>query len=210
MSEGYGSFEDYVDGVREVYGDEEADRVKARMNELATRDATTIGGGSGLDRGYQQRVIAENPPRYALIAGPDAEFLKGIEYALATFGAKYFDSGGPLAGHEASTQYLAQLDELFAKRGVPYRVQDHQIVSAGDQEHRDLVVEPALRALADVRLGRARDEFEAALAHLRAGTQKELEDPIEEAGKSVESAMKVLVTDTGTPPPKKATAWPLF
>jgi hypothetical protein len=209
MNEGHGSFNDYIEHVSALYGATEAGRVRDRMDELAAQTAKTI-GGTNVDSAYRQRVIAANLPRYALIAGPDAEFLKGIEHALGMLPAMYFDSGGPTAGYEASVEYLSHLDGLFAKRGIPYRVHDHEIVWAGDRGHRAVVVEPALQALDDPRLGGARSEFEAALSHVRAGTQKDLEDAIEEAGKAVESAMKVLIAETGTTPPRKETAWPLF
>ena len=203
--EGYGSFNDYLHRVRELYGDEEADRVRARMGELSVRDGQTVGGSEA----YRQRVIAENLPRYALIAGPDAEFLKGIDHAMSLFGQLYAEAG-PMEPFYAAEQARAYISELFAKRGVPYRYEEYEIVWAGDRGAHQIVIDPALQALADVRLAGARNEFEAALGHLRAGTQKEREDAIEEAAKSVESAMKVLIAETGLTVSATATAQPLF
>ncbi len=209
MGEGYGSFEDYIQVIEERYGPDEAERVRARMRELAEKDAQGLARGGNLGAAYREQVLANNLPRYALIAGPDAEFLKGIDYGLERIGHLYAEVGTG-RGYEAGQDAVLHLDELFAKRGVPYRFEDMKSVWAGDRGLHDVVVTPALQALADPRLAGARNEFEAALAHLRAGTQKEREDAIEEAGKSVESAMKVLADETGTTLPANPTARPMF
>jgi hypothetical protein len=106
----------------------------------------------------------------------------------------------------------AHIDALFAKKAVPYRYDfdTGNIVWAGDSQVQAIVIEPALQALGDARLAGARGEFEAAQGHLRVGTQKDLEDAIDEAAKSVESAMKVLAVETNTTLPRNATASPLF
>ena len=72
------------------------------------------------------------------------------------------------------------------------------------------VVEPALDALSDPRLAGARSKFEAALSHLRSGTLKDREDAVEEAAKSVESAINVLISETGTLLTNSATAQNMF
>ncbi len=110
----------------------------------------------------------------------------------------------------AGEEIRAYISELFAKRGVPYHFVDYDLVWAGDRGAHQIVVAPALQALADARLAGARNEFEAALAHLLAGTQKDREEAIEEAAKSVESAMKVLIADKGLAVAENATATPLF
>jgi hypothetical protein len=109
--EGYGSFEDYIDRVRGLYGDEEADRVRVRMGELAARDVKTVGGSHE----YRQRLLAQNLPRYALMAGPDAEFLKGIDYAMDIINTVYGQSGGMEAFH-AGEEVRARIAELFAQK----------------------------------------------------------------------------------------------
>jgi hypothetical protein len=210
--EGYASFKDYIARVREHYGDDEAERVRIRMAELSQLDQKALGGPDPrdpIDRAYRQSLTVENLPRYALIAGPDAEFLKGTDYAMDIMNDIYGEHGGT-AAFEAGEEVRAFIGELFAKRAVPYRWEDYKLVWAGDRGAHQVVVQPALQALGDARLAGARNEFEAALAHLRAGTQKDREDAIEEAGKSVESAMKVLIDQTGLTVSPTATAWPLF
>ena len=71
----------------------------------------------------------------------------------------------------------------------------------------EVVVAPNLfRVLGDSRLSASRSEFEAALHHLRQGTVKDLEDAIDEAAKSVESAMKVLLAEHGVTTTGRKTA----
>jgi hypothetical protein len=64
--------------------------------------------------------------------------------------------------------------------------------------------------LGDARLAGARTEYEDALAGLRVGKQKSLEDAIEESAKAVESTMKVLIDETGLQRTGKETADPLI
>jgi hypothetical protein len=146
------------------------------MGELAARDLATV-GGMGTDEGYRQRVIAANLPRYALIAGPDAEFLKAIDYAMDIINDVYAQPGG-MDAYYAGQEVRAHIADVFAKRAVPYRYEDHEIVWAGDRHAYEIVIKPAVQALTDARLAGSRNEFEASLGHLRAGTQKELEDAI--------------------------------
>jgi hypothetical protein len=64
--------------------------------------------------------------------------------------------------------------------------------------------------LEDSRLDGCRQEFEAALGHLRSGTPKDYEDAIEEAGKAVESAMKVALDAHSVVRSGSETAEPLW
>jgi hypothetical protein len=92
-----------------------------------------------------------------------------------------------------------EVNRVFGLRGVEFRMDEGgRIEWRGDEGAHALVVAPALAALEDVRLDGARGEFEASLAHLRVGTDKQREDAVEEAAKSVESAMKVALAAHGT------------
>lgn len=110
----------------------------------------------------------------------------------------------------AGEEVRGYIGELFKKRAIPYQYEDCKLVWAGDRGTHQIVVDPALQALADARLTGARSEFEAALGHLLAGTQKDREDAIDEAAKSVESALKVLVAEKGLTVAANATVRPLF
>ncbi len=137
----------------------------------------------------------------ALSAIPAPLFLDVIEDALAR-GSYWREI------EEAS----AEINRLFEHRRVFYRVsgETRLVEWNGDRPAHEVVIRPALDALGDARLAGARAEFEAALAHLRKGTSKDFEDAIEEAAKSVESAMKVLAAEHGVPLTGKETARPLF
>jgi hypothetical protein len=83
------------------------------------------------------------------------------------------------------------LNQLFATRRIDYRFDENGRAQwHGDEGAYVEIIRPALDALDDDRLAGCREEFEAALGHLRKGTQKDYEDAIEEAWKSVESAMQ--------------------
>jgi hypothetical protein len=90
------------------------------------------------------------------------------------------------------------VNDLFAARGMAYRLDENGRAHwHGDEGAYIEVIRPALDALGDVRLAGARQEFEAALGQLRAGTPKDDEGAIEESGKAVESAMKVVLDERG-------------
>jgi hypothetical protein len=106
---------------------------------------------------------------------------------------------------------VTYLNELFAARGIDYRFsEDGKAEWHGDEGGYHEVIRPALDALADERLAACRQEFDAALDHLRRGTAKDREDAIEEAGKAVESAMKVLLAAHGIQRDGNETAEPLW
>jgi hypothetical protein len=102
--------------------------------------------------------------------------------------------------------YLDYLDEAIAEYVRPrsFAVNrfnaDGRAEWHGDEGGYNEIIRPALDALDaldDARLAGCRQEFAAALGHLRAGTPKDREDAIEEAAKAVESAMKVLLAAHG-------------
>jgi hypothetical protein len=96
------------------------------------------------------------------------------------------------------------LNDLFATRRIDYRFDENGRARwHGDEGAYGEIIRPALDALDDDRLVGPRQEFESALGHLRAGTPKDQEDAIEEAGKAVESAMAVVLGVHGIDPPAR-------
>jgi len=211
MREGWGTFEDFLADIDARYGADEGQRVRETMKRQVDRDQKTqdLGGRQGLDQLARARWMTANMSRYALIAAPDAAFLNGVQIALDLVADEAAEPGTARES-EVKDEVGRRIDELFAKRGVPYRYEDGQLVWAGDAGANRVVVAPALQALGDERLAGARSEFEPALGHLRLGTLKDLEDAIEEAAKSVESAMSVLIAETGTALTAAATAQNMF
>jgi len=93
---------------------------------------------------------------------------------------------------------LEYLNGLLAARRIDYRFNEQGRAEwHGDEGAYFETIHPALDALKDLRLDGCRQEFEAALGHLRSGTAKDREDAIEETGKAVESAMKVTLDSHG-------------
>lgn len=116
-----------------------------------------------------------------------------------------------MRGQEITEAVIAEINTLFAKRSVPYRVDaDFEVRWHGDESTYKAITEPALQVLADPRLAGAMSEYGDALAGLRAGKQKDLEDAIEESAKAVESTMKVLIDQSNLARTGKETADPLI
>lgn len=135
-----------------------------------------------------ERLRFEQRPHLALLAMPDSDFRSALEHGIAAaFEAAelQYDTPDPVRYH---------VNALFHRRGIPYEVfGTGSLIYRGDEGTRDIVLAPALAALADRRLAGVRAEFEDAVAKLGAGGPKDLEDAIEESRKAVEGTMKVLI-----------------
>jgi hypothetical protein len=185
--QGYATFDEVIEDLHERFSDEEAEYFRAKMTEaLAAR------------QGF--RSSGDDLSEPALLALPEALFLDALEYGFKSH-------GGYGGGHPATNE----INELLKRRGIYFRFDRWGHADwVGDPGAWEAVTEPALAALQDERLGGARNEFEAARVHLRGGSSKDLEDAIEEAGKAVESTMKVLLDAHGISLTGKETAYPLF
>jgi hypothetical protein len=139
---------------------------------------------------------------------PTPLFLDALEYALdlvARIPSREDEIGGFVA------VAAAHLNGVFEKRGIQYRFTDYGKAEwHGDPGTYHQVIAPALAALDDPRLAGCRTEFEDALTKLRRRTSKDLEDAVEESAKAVESAMEVVLDESGVPLPKPKTAEPLW
>ncbi len=186
--EGYGTFDEVAAEVARRFGQDASDHFLGEMNAHFKREQSRMSFAAGVDYNAEP----------AIRALPAPQFLDVLEIAI-----RNADYGGYRFAEEAN--------RLFAKRGVNYRFSD-----AGEAEwHGDegaylAIVRPALDALRDNRMAGARAEFDAALAHLRSGSTKDVEDAVEETAKAVESAMKVVLAESGVTLKGKETARPLF
>ena len=186
---GYGSMNEVIEDLQERFSDEEAAHFQKEMKRVAAEErmAFVVGGSN---------PYAEP----ALLALPEALFLDAVECGFEAHGG--YGGGFPEA---------AEINALFERRGVYFRLDRWgRFEWVGDPGAWKEVTEPALSALQDPRLAGARNEFEAARAHLRKGSSKNVEDTIEEAAKAVESAMKVLLHERGIKLKGNETATPLF
>lgn len=199
---GYGSVDDVLDDVRERWDDItsatmlrdlEQDEAVARWSEGAKRwrAATLISYlhvPAPLYLDYVQHAIAKYVEDRAIVDVDYIEYAKDPMIAPVTY-----------------------LNELFAARRIDYRFNENGLAEwHGDEGTYFEVIRPALDVLDDPRLVGCRQEFEAALGHLRAGRPKDREDAIEEAGKAVESAMKVILDDRNIPRTGKENAEKLW
>jgi len=199
---GYGGVDDVLDDVRDRWDDItsatmrrdlEEDEVVARWSEGAkARAAATLISylhvPAPLYLHYVQHAIAKYVEDRAIV---DVDY---IDYA-----------------EDPMIAPVAYLNDLFAARRIDYRFNENGLAEwHGDEGTYFEVVRPALDALDDARFAGCRQEFEAALGHLRAGTPKDREDAIEEAGKAVESAMKVVLDALSIPSTGKENAEKLW
>jgi hypothetical protein len=188
--QGYGTYKDASEDIEERFDTVEAEAFDAAMNHAIEVNKRRNWSVTGVN------YLAEP----ALLALPEALFLDAVEYGVRHIGS-----------YPGRSPHVDEINALFKRRGIYFELDVWQGASwVGDPGAYGATVEPALAALVDPRLNGVRAEFEVALRHLRHGTHKDLEDAIEESGKSVESAMKVLLDEKSVRRTGKETAHPLF
>lgn len=209
QNEGYGSVDDYLAACERRFGDGTAAAVRARMDErwqFLLMQSPNRGNTAAAEH-----VKAGMRPMLALSVMPDPDFRVALEHGLRLAAQHLALHDLSFGGTDVVGDLAEHVNTLFAKRGVPYRLdRDVRLQFHGDPTVRELVVAPALAALADPRLAGARSEFEDALTKLGAGRPKDVEDAIEESRKAVESAMKVLIDARGLDRPARETTSPLI
>ena len=184
---GYGSLKDVIGDVHRRFGEDPARDLVSTVND-------------GHEEGRRSHDPEYWQARAALAGLPATLFLDAIQIELgrrlqaqAIVDPSYFDDGTPLLFEETT-----HVNGVLARRGISYRLNsDWRFEWVGDSGAHELVIKPALRVLDEPRLSGARGDFERALAHLRLGTEKDMEQANAEAAKSVESAMKSVLDSHG-------------
>lgn len=129
-----------------------------------------------------QKVFSDAGAGPVLLELPETEFLTVLKNTLKI--AFHNDRIHP----QQVVDLYAYAGEALRAHGTPYRAtgNDWDFEWIGDPVVHELTIGPALIALADARLrGGPSDDFERALLKRRLGTQKDLEDAIIAAAKSV-------------------------
>ena len=157
-----------------------------------------------LNEAVRQEGLHSIGASQALLELPDPEFLTVLEHVRLGF-YDHLTAG-------MAEELFEAADRALRSHGVSYRRVPNvlRFEWMGDPVQHALTVRPALVALADARLDGARVEFEEALAKRRQGAPKDLEDAVDEAAKSVESALKILHHERGVPLPAKEQLAGLF
>ncbi len=182
---GYGSVDDVLDDVRDRWDD----LTSAVMRSDLEEDAFV----AQLYDGAKKRDAAT---LISYLHVPTPLYLDYVEHAITSYvdDRRFVDVNYAMYVEDPMIAPVAYLNELFATRRIGYRFDENGRAEwHGDEGSYFEVIRPALDALDDARLEGCRQEFEAALGHLRKGTPKDREDVIEEAGKAAESAMKVVL-----------------
>jgi hypothetical protein len=140
---------------------------------------------------------------------PDPEFLTAVEIAAFAL-ARTTDFADQV---ERISEWLAYTDKVLRKNGLPYRLRPGTMNFEwiGDPAVQEIVLQPALLALADHRLqGGPRDDFERALHKCRLGAPGDLVEVMIAAARSVESVLKVLYEEHDVKSPSKHELGGLF
>jgi hypothetical protein len=201
---GYGDVIDVVDDVRDRWGDNEAERLIGKLEDDPT--VARWERGSDAQRDAATKVIFHHLPEPLYLDYLEEAIEEYVRVRVGVLDNYDYD----LVQHPILTP-IEHLNNLFRTRRIDYRfTEEGKAEWHGDEGAYHEVIRPALDALDDERLAGCRHEFEAALGHLRAGTPKDREDAIEEAGKAVESAMKVLLDERDVKRPERQHAEKLW
>lgn len=176
----YGSIRDYLAAVREVHGNSVAWDMERASNDAAADAEFPSDFGS-------RRDPKEAAAHALLIKMPEPDFHLAIEDALR-IGQRMGDAS-------------QRISRICRTRGAPWEFDSTDGFQwVGDEVVERDLVRPALAALHDPRFaGGVRSEFEQARSELRTGTPQSRKQSLHEAGCSVESAMKVLLSEHGEP-----------
>jgi hypothetical protein len=200
---GYGDVDDVADDIRQRWGGDAREKFYEDLQHDPAVDQWNYG---------PRRKRAANAVSVFHVPAP--LYLDYVSDCIDVYAEPRRYTTDPASLEYTDDPYLTPvtfLNGLFSESHIPYRF--NRLGRAewrGDEGAHEVIIRPALDMLEDPRLVGCRQEFEAAVGHLRKGTQKDLEDAIEEAWKSVESAMKILLDAHGIPPPEKGTTEPLW
>lgn len=191
---GYGNYEQVAQDIGERYG-----------------GSSFLEFTDGVEEGRQRGAATADPTHWiargALSGVPAGMFLDVLTEAIR----KYEVQGAVNEYYDNGAEAISYINDLFERRAVAYRAgEDGQFEWFGDSGAADIVIQPALTALADARLAGASGDFSTALSHLRKGAKKDLEQAVHEAAKAVESAMKSLLDARSVPRNEKDTAQTLW
>ncbi|HEX4033604.1 MAG TPA: hypothetical protein VHX66_04090 [Solirubrobacteraceae bacterium] len=121
--EGFGSFQDVVDQVRLDYGDAAADGMDEGMKEVSAREMRAMFPTKPTPT-QQTAFIAQHMARWSFLYAPDPVFATVITYGIEQLERWYAEQQGPDASQRITQTVADKLNETFAKRSVPYRVDD--------------------------------------------------------------------------------------
>jgi HEPN domain-containing protein len=187
---GFVTAEDLIETLKSTHGQEVSEAV---ASELVRTAEERLSGA----RGYRSNAIrsifedrlrelfrdAANLADEVLAAIPDEWFGTAIaagRNAAVSAGFDVLDPGG------ANDAYCTQIESVFERNGVPYRIEGDGLVRTGDPTLATTATQPALDVLGGPGLQDARRHFEAAQADLQ---RHDPEDAVDEARQAVEAAL---------------------
>jgi HEPN domain-containing protein len=188
----YGGFNDYYAAVEAVWGYAQRRELEDVVTEAEARAEFHLMDGP--------RIPPKVAASVALLAGmPEPDFRLAVEEFVTS-----------IAG--LGRKLAERLTRICRMRGAPWAFDPTDGWQwVGDELVEMTILRPALSAIEDPRFaGGVRSEFESARNELRTGTPVARKQAVYESGASVESAMKVLLTEHGEQFPETDTAQRLF
>ncbi len=191
MRDRYPDFEDYIAAVRTVWGDSPADKIAAALTKVASEQPEVIFTPA------ERRQMEELAANAVLLQMPEPDFRVAV-----------FDG---FSQNPRAIGPVERINKICKQRGIPWEFNGSDGFRwVGDAEVEMLALRPALSSIEDPRFASAKSHFDSARSELALGTQQALPQSVHESACSVESAMKVLLTQRGVQHDEKDTAFKLF
>jgi hypothetical protein len=190
LRDAYADLEDYVNAVKQVWGEEMATdmgyAVTVRANEMST--VPSFGDA------YRKEEEIANA---LLLHMPEPDFRLAVKLAVQR--------------QELAADPVERINEICRRRGVPWEFTAAEgFTWVGNAEVEEFAMRPALSAVDDSRLTGAKDHFDAARSELAEGAPTALRQSVHEAACAVEAAMKVVLSQRGVEYDERDTAFKLF
>ncbi|MHB8491402.1 MAG: hypothetical protein ACYDA6_04195 [Solirubrobacteraceae bacterium] len=186
----YPDYGDYVNAVRQVWGDEVADDVGYALTVTANEQSTIASYG---DVHRREEVIANT----LLLHMPEPDFRLAVKLAVRE--------------HHLASNPVQRINEICKRRGIPWEFNGaNGFTWVGDAEVEERAMRPALSAIDDPRLTGAKDHFDSARNELATGTPTALRQCVHESACAVEAAIKVVLSQRGVAYDERDTAFKLY
>lgn len=174
LRDSYANVDDYLTGVREVWGDD-ADDDASYAVAVTTNEQSTIPSLGNVHR--REEAVANALLQHM----PEADFRLAIHRAVQE--------------HTLAANPVERIKNICKRRGIPWEFTAADgFTWTGDAEVEELAMRPALSAIQDARLTGAREHFDAARSELALGTPTALRQSVHESACAVEAAMKAVLS----------------
>ncbi len=190
LQDSYADVGDYVNAVRQVWGDDAGDEVGYALVQAANEQPTIVAYGDA------QRAD-ERGANALMLHMPEPDFRLAVHKAVQE--------------RDLAVNPVDRINTVCQRRGIPWEFTAADgFAWIGDAEVEELAMRPALSAIEDPRLTGAKHHFDVARSELAQGTPTTLRQSVHESACAVEAAMKTVLSQRGVEYDEGDTAFPLF